>query len=1758
MAAAAIDDLFIKITSSSENAETTLSNLASSLDKLAGSLTKIGSGADGVKALDRLKSALSGLSSINGLDSVSSSIDKIAGSLNKVNGESAASIRTMMGNLGKLSSVDSTTFTNVADGISQMGEAINRLDAEKLRVFSEAASHLGSLKTFQDMASGMDKMSQSAESTSTALMVVSQRAEVAASTLSQMGNTNLSSEFVIDGEFRDLDNLKEKLEGFVNIANRVKNALNDAFKNLYTVNPSILGDNQKYTDEYLRLQKAIQGASNEIYKLSDRAAKMNELGATDDAWERLAYDIGQATEKLKGYYSLMSDLQRTGGDVRDMTPKELKQSGNSLGDVARQTISLAALASAIRKASNAMDGLANAGQRVLSKVFTPWRVITSGMISQVGKLGSAFTGLAKRVVGSFTNMLSSWKKIFERFRFTLLRKAINAIIKDLNAAMLSLANFSESTGVAFNKAVSSVVADSKYLGASLVAAFAPIVDSIAPMIDFLVDKLVGAINIINQFFAALGGQSSFVVAKKGTADFASGLDKAGKSAKKLKNNLLGIDELNIFQPKTDTETGSGSGSGYEYAWEQLEVSNKIADFADKVKKVLADLFEPLKKAWDNAGKYVTDGFSHMKDRIVSLFKTIGKDFLEVWNQKATVKMFENILKIIGNIMKGVGNLAGQFEKAWKKNKTGQKILEKIRDIIAIIVEHAKNVSDYFVEWTKGINFTPFLESVDRLLESLKPIADFFGQLFEDVMKNVVLKFAQWMAEVGAPKILDAFASVFSQFNTEKILEDLKPIEDAIVNVAEALVSGFGGAVETVGTEIARWTNSDAFSKFTEGIANILNEITPERVEKVLGGIGLAFTGIVEAVAGFISSDFVQNFVSMIGDFIDSLTQEDIAGILTNIAIAIAGFKFASFVGKGVSGFITFINSISTFSRLASGVSGAVGSAGAAASGGGLMAGISSMAGVIGGAATLIGGATAIVSAFGALNAIPGFKDFIEGGGELLAALFKQIGITVGSLVGGVGEGIFASLPNIGDSLAKFAENLEPFFTSISNAPVDGISRFVGGLGILMTSLTANNISNFLVGGTDLPALGKQLADFADSSKDFFEKIAGFPEEGVNKAGKVFQSIASIGNYDFKTGGLFQAFTGTTNIAEIGRQLSEFAPYGKTFFDAVADYAESGIEKSKGVFQAISGIGNYDFKTGGLFQLFTGTTNIAEMGRQLAEFAPSGEEFFNKVATYSEAGIKKAPSVFSALAGIGNYDFKTGGLFQVFTGSTNISEMGRQLAEFAPNGTTFFNAAANYADVGMSKAKTVFATLSAIGNYDFKTGGMFQAFTGTTNLSAIGYQLYQFGPFGLDFFTKVASYPVEGIMKSSMVFQAISKIAGFEFRSGGIFQFITGSTSLANVGEELSTFGEKVEPFFSKMNEISDSSIAKGHKVLESLAGMSNFREGGLLSWFAGEVSVKKLASQLELFGNAASKYFKAVEEISQTGFYNGKKALEVLAGTDSFSLRSGGFLQGIAGEMDLKKAAQGLSALADPIVKFFNSATKISQDAFAKAKQMFEVFNNTSVDFKALGTGLAEYIQMLTNLGDVFVAVAKAPEYLMQSLIALTEVIGRNAQITIRFAELFPKLSSTMTTAASAPSKMSSSLARLKSSLIEVYNTMVRLINLTNKFKSTMNGVSSIRVSGSGIRGYATGGFPEDGLFFANHSELVGQFSNGQTAVANNTQIIAGIESGVERAMSRALSGMGGGSQVLTVELDGREIYRSVVAQNNSTIQRTGTSPLLA
>ncbi len=57
------------------------------------------------------------------------------------------------------------------------------------------------------------------------------------------------------------------------------------------------------------------------------------------------------------------------------------------------------------------------------------------------------------------------------------------------------------------------------------------------------------------------------------------------------------------------------------------------------------------------------------------------------------------------------------------------------------------------------------------------------------------------------------------------------------------------------------------------------------------------------------------------------------------------------------------------------------------------------------------------------------------------------------------------------------------------------------------------------------------------------------------------------------------------------------------------------------------------------------------------------------------------------------------------------------------------------------------------------------------------------------------------------------------------------------------------------------------------------------------------------------------------------------------------------------------------------------------------------------------------------------------------------------------------------------------------------------------------------IQAFAKGGVLEDGLFTMNYGEIAGKFSNGKSVVANNMQIIKGINSGVSSGIRQAIGG---------------------------------------
>ena len=321
------------------------------------------------------------------------------------------------------------------------------------------------------------------------------------------------------------------------------------------------------------------------------------------------------------------------------------------------------------------------------------------------------------------------------------------------------------------------------------------------------------------------------------------------------------------------------------------------------------------------------------------------------------------------------------------------------------------------------------------------------------------------------------------------------------------------------------------------------------------------------------------------------------------------------------------------------------------------------------------------------------SDKIQSGLNVLSKIGNGIGKAIGSFIGGIGEGISNSLPVIG-------ENISTFISSIATvpAPAEGqqnIGDFLSSLSKGLLKITGGSILSAL-GGTNLATIGIQLDSFAHSAQSAFNCFSEYPDSGIDKAPKIFEAIKGIGSYSFKSGGLAQFVTGEVNLSKIGRQLNKFAHSAQSAFNCFSEYPDSGIDKAPKIFKSIKGIGDYDFKSGGLAQFVTGETSIATIGKQLDKFAHSAQSAFNCFSEYPENGINMLPKIFEALKGIGDYDFKSGGLAQLVTGGTDIGNLGKKLDKFAHSAQSAFNCFSEYPSDGISKLPQIFRALTNIG------------------------------------------------------------------------------------------------------------------------------------------------------------------------------------------------------------------------------------------------------------------------------------------------------------------------------------------------------------------------------------------------------------------------------------------------------------------------------
>lgn len=410
--------------------------------------------------------------------------------------------------------------------------------------------------------------------------------------------------------------------------------------------------------------------------------------------------------------------------------------------------------------------------------------------------------------------------------------------------------------------------------------------------------------------SAGGITNDFEDADDAVDDVADGLGEAADNAKKLKSYTLGIDELNVIEPKDDSSGGGGSIDG---------LGSGLLDAAEANIRESEGLFEKYKsniRSLFDLGKYIGDTLADMLesidwDKVYKKAENFGKGLADFLNGLISPRLFYDLGMTIANSLNTVLHFLDAFGETFDWKDFGRSIAYGINGFFENFdfgrLAYTLNL------WAKGI-----LDAAIKAVETIKwrligeKIGDFISQIdFAEIGKKLgkllitalnsgielymgmfnaapletMLISALGLINVG--RLLAPFTLQLGRFLG--ILKDMKGVLTGTAGSmavlatkskkAAAVMSVFTGTTTAFNSAIA--SGAGFWGALAASIQNVHKLLSP--LTKVLGSV----------VVGFAEFAFIKDAFNQLALGTQNLVLEisKIAG-----AVIVAGTAFTAFFG----------------------------------------------------------------------------------------------------------------------------------------------------------------------------------------------------------------------------------------------------------------------------------------------------------------------------------------------------------------------------------------------------------------------------------------------------------------------------------------------------------------------------------------------------------------------------------------------------------------------------------------------------------------------------------------------------------------------------------------------------------------------------------------------------------------------------------------------------------------------------------------------
>lgn len=439
-----------------------------------------------------------------------------------------------------------------------------------------------------------------------------------------------------------------------------------------------------------------------------------------------------------------------------------------------------------------------------------------------------------------------------------------------------------------------------------------------------------AVQRANQQIAQANRQGAAAVAAENERIKASNeqAKKAFEDTKKanedLQASLMGFDELNVLdnsknnndngsfeaqplekftpQQKQDTpifddpgiddgETGGNQGLDWNVP---LVASQNAIDAANKVKKVLGEIFDPMKKAWDEKGQAVVDAAKYSWTEIKRLLGDVGNSFLHVWDNGTGQKVIENLLQLLADMLNVIGDISRAFAEAWEESGRGTKFIQTIFNSLNNVLEAIHHIAQAFRDaWNTGDLgkriFANLLDLATKLVEFVGDIAKSFDEAWQHGNAGTRL----WQAWLNAlNNILDTYKHIVTSIDEawkhsnlgvsiwSHIIQIVTGVGNTIGNLAGqfdkawqhgnvgtsifktllGMVDDMLGSLGDMATYTANWAKKLDFTPLLQSIDNLLKAIRPV-TKDVWDGLSWAYKNVLLPLARFTITKVIPEFLN---------------------------------------------------------------------------------------------------------------------------------------------------------------------------------------------------------------------------------------------------------------------------------------------------------------------------------------------------------------------------------------------------------------------------------------------------------------------------------------------------------------------------------------------------------------------------------------------------------------------------------------------------------------------------------------------------------------------------------------------------------------------------------------------------------------------------------------------------------------------------------------------------------------------------------